>query len=103
MASILTIVDKERNKIIEENAEELNVSMDPVEEMEEETSKEETEEKSDLCDKALSHKSLFSSVSSLLVSSSISSTGSMLTFNSSAFSSIILFRSLSTIVRMLAI
>ena len=48
MASILTIVDKERNKIIEEDAEEIDTTMDTLEEVEDESDKNDTNVKSDI-------------------------------------------------------
>ena len=47
MASILTIVDKERNKIIEEDTEEINTTMDTVKEIYDESVNDDTNSKSD--------------------------------------------------------
>jgi len=53
MASILTIVDKERNKIIEEDTEEIDTTMDTLEENEDESSKDASNVNSDLSEESL--------------------------------------------------
>ena len=53
MASILTIVDKERNKIIEEDTEEIDTTMDTLEEDEDESSKDASNVNSDLSEESL--------------------------------------------------